>query len=266
MQMQLTLRLPLLRLGAGGWLLVGIAACAGDVTEESVLSGSRDTWAQAREEAAVESARSLAEQGDADADAREAAVESDRVLAEQGDAGARGRLGEAYYLGDGVALDLGEAVRWARLAAEQGDARGQGVLAAAYNTGNGVALDFGEAVRWARLAAEQGDAGGQAVLGGAYRNGRGGVARDFGEAARWYRLAAEQGNASAQVFLGTMYMSGQGVERDNVSAYMWMTLGASGRGIGGVREALDMLAKFMTPEQIAEAEARARDWEGSEGT
>ena len=114
-------------------------------------------------------------------------------------------------------------------------------------------------MRWARLAAEQGDAQGQTVLGFVYSNGPA-VAQDFREAARWTRLAAEQGDASAQAFLRMMYMAGRGVEQDHVSAYMWLTLGASGRGIGGGREMLDDLARRMTPEQIAEAEARARDW------
>lgn len=215
--MMLSLRWPLLCLGVAGWVLVAIPACTGEVAEESVLSGQRDTG-----EADLESDRVVAGQGEADAQVQ-LAVESDRALAEQGDAGAQARLGEAYYVGRGVALDLEEAVRWARLAAEQGDARGQGVLAAAYNTGRGVTLSFEEAVRWARLAAEQGD-------------------------------------ASAQTLLGMMYINGRGVEQDDVSAYMWLTLGASGRGVGGARETRDLVATRMTPELIAEAEARVRDW------
>ena len=96
-------------------------------------------------------------------------------------------------------------------------------------------------------------------MGFLYSNGHG-VAQDFGEALRWAKLAAEQGHPSAQTHLGMMYMAGNGVEQDFVSADMWLTLGASGPGIGGTRETLDILAKFMPPEQIAEAEARARDW------
>ena len=82
--------------------------------------------------------------------------------------------------------------------------------------------------------------------------------QDHGEALRWAKLAAEQGYPSAQTLLGMMYMAGNGVEQDFVSAYMWLSLGASGPGISG--GALDVLIRFMPPEQIAEAEARARDW------
>ncbi len=247
-----TLRSSLLRLGAVGCLFATIPACAGEV-DESLPAGQQSAEAHS---SAAESAR-LAEE-DAAAESARLAVEADRVLAEQGDAGAQARLAQAHYLGLGAAHDYEEALRWARLAADRGDTLGQGVLAAAYNTGRGVDQDFEEALRWSRLAVDGGDAWGQAVLASLYREGRGGVDQDFEEAVRLYRLGAEQGYAGAQVNLGTMYMAGQGVEQDLVSAYMWMSLGASGPGVssGG----LEILPQFMTPEQIAEAEARARDW------
>ena len=228
---------PLCSLGVAG-LLVGILAC----TQE------------------VESERGSVDGGGADAHVRETAVESDRVLAERGDAAAQGRLADAYWLGRGVEQDYGEALRWARLAAEQRDGRGQALLGAAYYNGRGVEQDYGEALRWIRLAAEQGDAHGQSLLGAAYYNGHG-VEQDYGEAARWARLAAEQGDAGAQVILGVSYLNGAGVEQDDVSAYVWLTLAASGIGIQGASELRDRLARRMTPEQIAEAQARARAWE-----
>ena len=56
-------------------------------------------------------------------------------------------------------------------------------------------------------------------------------------------------------------MYGRGVQQDDVYAYMWLSLSASGPGVGGVREMLeDLAARRMTPEQIAEAETRARAW------
>ena len=189
---------------------------------------------------------------DTGAHARDAALESARIRAEQGDAGAQGLLAQAYYLGEGVAQDYVEAVRRARLAAEQGDARGQSVLAAAYNSANGVAADYGEAVRWARLAAEQGDARGQFVLASLYRGGRGGVAQDYVESVRWARLAADQGYADAWGFLGMMYLAGEGVEQDFVSAYMWLSLADASWA-----EPRDRLDSILTAEQIAEAEERA---------
>ena len=78
---------------------------------------------------------------------------------------------------------------------------------------------------------------------------------------RWLRPAAEQGNVSAQAFLGLLYLNGEGVPQDDVSAYVWLTLAdASGQTVGPGR-ARDRLARRMTPEQLAEAEARLRDWD-----
>ena len=238
-----TLRAPLLRLSAVGFVLVASPACTGEVDKPLPVD---------RQAAEVQSLGAAAEPVHLD-------VGADRALAEQGDADAQARLAEAYYLGLGVAQDFQEALRWSRLAVDQGSARGQGVLASAYNTGSGVEQNYEEALRWSRLAAEQGDPRGQVVLGTAYGNGRG-VAQDHEEAVRLYRLGAEQGNYTAQHLLGMMYFAGRGVERDFVAAYMWLSLAtAAGSGIsdGGAHETL---AKFMTPEQLAEAEARARDW------
>ena len=255
-------RLPA-RAGVGGAAaaaaLAGILACAGEVEPERGVVDAGGAGAPVRE-AAAGSGRVPDAPRDTGAGAPEEALAADRVLAGQGDAGAQARLAEAHYLGRGADLDIEEAVRWARLAAEQGNARGQGVLASAYNTGRGVEQDFEEALRWARLAAEQGDAFGQTVLAYLYANGNG-VAQDHEEMARWGRLAAEQGYSGAQGFLGMMYMFGRGVEQDWVTAYMWLTLGEAGGEAGGARAMLDDLAGRMTPEQIAEAEARARDWE-----
>ncbi|MEC9341550.1 MAG: hypothetical protein VX663_08720 [Pseudomonadota bacterium] len=52
------------------------------------------------------------------------AVEKLRSLAESGSAAAQYNLGRMYYIGEGVAEDHAEAVKWYRMAAEQGDARG----------------------------------------------------------------------------------------------------------------------------------------------
>lgn len=241
----------LLGLGSTGWLIIAIPACSSEVTEEPVLTGRGDAGALTSRRRLEEAAR---------VHNREAALESDRALAEQGDAAAQARLGAAYFRGDGVARDFQEALRWSRLAVEQDNAHGQAVLAAAYNTGHGVAQDTERALYWARLAAEQGNAFGQAVLAILYMSGSGGLAQDYAEAVRWARLAAEQDNGDGQAVLGTLYGLGLGAEKDAVSAYMWLTLSTSHPWIEGARQVRDNLAASMTPEQIAEAEARVHDW------
>ena len=91
-----------------------------------------------------------------------------------------------------------------------------------------------------------------------YATGRG-VPQDDAEAVRLYRLAAEQGEASAQLILGLMYATGRGVPQDYVTAHMWLNL-ATATGHENARKARETVAASMTREQIAEAQARAREW------
>lgn len=118
--------------------------------------------------------------------------------------------------------------------------------------------DYATALKeWGPMA-QQGDAGVQLMLGTMYEEARG-VAQDYREAARWYRLAPDQGNQLAQVNLGDLYVVGQGVPQDFVQAHMWFNLAGS----AGSKEAIksrDIVAKKMTPAQIAEAQKLAREW------
>ncbi len=134
-------------------------------------------------------------------------------------------MGDKYRLGQGVAQDYNEAVKWYRLSAEQGNAAGQNNLGWMYANGLGVAQDYTEAVKWYRLSAEQGHASGQKNLGRMYQYGQG-VAQDFKEAVKWYRLSAEQGEEFAQYKLGIMYQYGRGAEKNRTEAIKWYRLAA----------------------------------------
>jgi len=120
-----------------------------------------------------------------------------------------------------------------------------------------------EAPKGYRLAAEQGDALAQYNLGVMYAKGQG-VVQDYKEAAKWYRLAAEQGSAEAQSNLGFLYEEGQGVPQDYVEAHMWFNLGGASGDARGIKNR-DIIARKMTPEQIAEAQRRAREWKPKTG-
>ena len=82
---------------------------------------------------------------------------------------------------------------------------------------------------------------------------------DDAEAVRWYRLAAEQGDATAQNNLGVAYNNGEGVPQDYVLAHMWLNVAAA-TGHENARKARENVAANMTREQIAAAQARAREW------
>ena len=83
--------------------------------------------------------------------------------------------------------------------------------------------------------------------------------RDYATAVRLIRPLAEQGNANAQYNLGTFYDNGLGVPQDKVRAYMWFSLSAA-QGREGAAAFRDLIARRMTPAQIAEAQTLAREW------
>ena len=75
---------------------------------------------------------------------------------------------------------------------------------------------------------------------------------------KWYRLSAEQGNATAQTNMGLLYVKGQGVIQDYVRAHMWWKIAASS-GNKTASKNRDIVAKRMTPAQIADAQKLARE-------
>jgi hypothetical protein len=82
--------------------------------------------------------------------------------------------------------------------------------------------------------------------------------RDYQTAVRLIRPLAEQGNAHANN-LGVLYDNGLGVPLDKVRAYVWFTLSAA-QGREGAATFRDLIARRMTPAQIAEAQKLAREW------
>jgi TPR repeat protein len=120
-------------------------------------------------------------------------------------------------------------------------------------------------VRRYRIAAEQGDAEAQHYLGVRYADGRG-VTQDPAEGMRWIRKAAEQGLLSAQYSLGVRFTDGKGIPKDYVRAHQWLSLAKRTELAAGpyrtftIDESLAILEPKMAPDQIAEAQRRAREW------
>ncbi len=65
--------------------------------------------------------------------------------------------------------------------------------------------------------------------------------------------------------LGTLYANGLGVERDDVQAHMWFNLAASQTRGHKTRRRLmrkrNRVAARLTPEQLAEAQRLAQEWQ-----
>ena len=141
--------------------------------------------------------------------------------------------------------------------AAAGDAKAQYDLARMYELGEGVPKDDKEAMKWYRKAAEQGVAKAQHNLGLKYELGEG-VPKDDKEAMKWFRKAAEQGHALAQAVLGASFFDGLGVLEDYATAYAWMNIAAA-NGNAKAKKNKGIIAKKMTPDQIAKGEALAKE-------
>ena len=70
---------------------------------------------------------------------------------------------------------------------------------------------------------------------------------------KWYRKAAEQEHAQAMVKLSLLAW----FANNSIEAYMWSDLAAF---YGGTWEGLEMGQNELNPDQIAEAEAKAREF------
>lgn len=160
--------------------------------------------------------------------------------------------------------DFASALRvWGPLA-QKGDANAQFNIGILYEYGLGVVQDYAEAVRCYRMAARQGNVSARFNLAVMYSKGRG-VAQDHTEAVKLYREAAQRGFAPAQNNLGIKLSAGEGVRRDDVEAYMWFDI-ATSRGNKSSAKGQRILARKMSPAQIAEAQRLAREWMAKFGT
>jgi uncharacterized protein len=135
---------------------------------------------------------------DAESIARQASGLTDplsetRRLAEEGDPDAQFRLGCAYSVGEGMALDDSEALIWVRKAAGAGHVLAEELLGFLYYDGRGVQQDYSEAVKWLRKCMREVDGHRperselgvtELILGKCYFYGLG-VQQDYIEAARW---------------------------------------------------------------------------------
>jgi hypothetical protein len=182
-------------------------------------------------------------------------------------------LGDLYFEGKkDVPRDSVEAIVWYRKAAEAtypsenelffGVSSAE-KLAAIFSQDTGALRNDAEAVKWYFRAADWGSVKSQRYLGYHQRS------------AYWFRRAAAQGDAASQFELGRMFASGVGAIQDYGQAYMWLNLAASPEShmsdssgefgaLGGEAEAAklrDAVARVMTADQIAVAQALTRRWD-----
>ena len=162
-----------------------------------------------------------------------------------------------------VKRDYVTALREFHRQANLGDAVAKYNLGIMYEQGQGTAQDPAEAVKWYQMAAEDGVANAKLNLGLMYEQGRG-TTRDYAQAAMWYEAAANQNVIHAQINLALLHGQGRGVPQDYVQAYMWSSVAASKASNSPDRaraaQIRDIVAREMTPDQLAEAKKLTRDW------
>jgi TPR repeat protein len=180
---------------------------------------------------------------------------------------AQEELGRLFYEGSEVLKDYAKAAQWYRKYVESakitlesfyGIRQASERLGYLYSAGLGVPTNDQQATRWFLRAAEMGSAYAQRSLAYRYKDGQG-VLKDLGLAATWFRRAAEQGDVESQYMFGIALYIGMGVPEDYVHAHMWFNLAAAS---GNTEAAVgrDGVAKYMSPEQIGEAQALAANW------
>jgi len=144
----------------------------------------------------------------------------------------------------------------------------EALLADVYYFGHFVPKDYAKAVKWYLRAAEKGNALAQSTLGDIYYYGRG-VPQNFTTAAEWWQLAADQGVAVAQLNLSVLYANGEGIEKDLIKSHLYANLAAAQLPLGKDYEIAirnrEFIASQMTPEEIAEAQRRAEEWQPAPG-
>lgn len=191
------------------------------------------------------------------------AVSIMRELADQGDPVAAYNAGLAYANGQGVERDDAAAAALFRKSADAGYDKGQLLLGIMYSYGRGVPADAAEAFRWYSAAADQGNPNAQFSLANAYMNGAG-VQKNQAKADEWLKRSAAQGYPNAMVTLGAALADGAGSEKDLVGSYTWLTLAmdaVGGEKAKALTKALrEEVAKRMSPEQLANAEARVKEF------
>ncbi|MBA3666299.1 MAG: SEL1-like repeat protein [Sphingomonas sp.] len=128
-----------------------------------------------------------------------AAVAIWRPLADKGDVDAAFNLGQAYRLGKGVPVDMGQALNWLERAARKGHVDAQATLGLLlFQNGNRVS-----GMRWLKAAADAGEPRALLLYGTALFNGDG-VTEDPVTGYAYVSRAAAQGLAPAKGTLADM--------------------------------------------------------------
>ncbi|MBI1778549.1 MAG: sel1 repeat family protein [Proteobacteria bacterium] len=188
----------------------------------------------------------------------ERAVPMLRSLAEAGDANAQAYYGGLFLVGiGGIPYDLATARSWLQRSAAGGNPTAAFNLGVMAEKGDGMPADPGEAFRWYRQAAAGGVPTAMVKVGKAYHDGLG-VGTNLTEAANWLRPAAGAGDPDAQNLLALMIAKHE-TSGTAADAYAWFLIAAkAGQPDAAGNQAL--LRPQLSGTELAEAERTAERW------
>lgn len=167
-------------------------------------------------------------------------------------------LAGKFSAGKGVPKNNAKALKWYRKAAEMGNPSFQLDLGIIYYYGSLASLpNMIEAEKWFEKAAKQGNEKAQVFLGYIHLEK---FVRDFDLAYMWLHKAACNGNARAQFHLGTLFEKSNDFSTKGglAEAFFWYSLASSKDSL--YSRSRDQAEKKLDSEQIAEVQARFRDW------
>lgn len=144
-------------------------------------------------------------------------------LANKGYARAQLLIGDCNANGQGVFLDMEEAVKWYRAAADIGLPEAQYRMFKCSLEGAGVEYNLTNAAKWCRKAADAGFEEAIYDMGMLYIDGIG-VKQNYKSAVKWFQKGAVQNNAKCLYMLGQCYELGHGVDRDEDEAAKWQNM------------------------------------------
>lgn len=190
-------------------------------------------------------------------------IELVRQAAEKGESAAQNSIGAWLANGsNGYTRDDANALLWFKLAVEQKNPAAMSWLGAFNEAGRaGIAQDYLVALDWYKKGGELGNAASMTSAGRMYAMGRG-VSPDGAEALRWLRRAAAVNHHEAFQWMANVYEFGRGgMVKNAVLAYAWYTAipsNANENVLSSAARGKERLAKTLTPEEIQEAEKRAK--------
>jgi TPR repeat protein len=127
--------------------------------------------------------------------------------------------------GQGVSIDLTEAVKYYKLAADQGYAAAQNNYGYCLQQGKGISINLTEAVHYFKLAADRGDIVAQYNLGMTLRD-HSTTPMDLTRAADFLEQAADQGYPNAQFAFAVLLWDGRGIAQNSIRAVRYFRLAA----------------------------------------